>query len=335
MNRAITLIIGIFISQIGFSQINHEEDKREFLESIELFMKANEIESQMFELFQEGKIPEMHPYVKTVTEGISLSEKVSHSFLDSKHPELLKKYHGFVNSHKQLLHIYDEVRDPNEAIKIQKEVSEKRFNFLNFLKDNQDLFSDEFRIVQEDEQSPKKKGGVKDFLWFLGKAWLALFPFIFALAIISLFFNGIAFGVNNINKGVLMIYLTVVSIIYLYFYGFLGAYYRELYEYYSTFFNKNWILYIVCLIAIFSNFRHLNNELIIARQKLNQSHPLGVESMKLGTKFSNDDIVLISTIHNFRGAWMILVAFILFSFSPNWITKIYGDFPNYLATLFN
>ena len=47
MIRVIALIIGILISQIGFSQINYQEDQKEFLESVQLFLEANEIGGQM------------------------------------------------------------------------------------------------------------------------------------------------------------------------------------------------------------------------------------------------------------------------------------------------
>jgi len=175
-----------------------------------------------------------------------------------------------------------------------------------------------------------------EVLWFFGKTFLAIFPFILFLALISLVFGSIAVALNNINKSFVMIYYMIVSVFYLYFYGFLGAYYKELYEYYSAPFANGWILYIFCLMASFSCIKYFNSEVVIARNKLNNGNRdiFGNIEMKSNLKFTNDEIASIATIHTFRGSWMIFVSFILFSFLPSLITKVYGHIPDELAKLF-
>lgn len=319
-----------------FGQINHKEDEEEFLKSIQLFLEANEIGGELAEKVNKGEVPSIDEFKKKVTDGIQLSEKVSHSYLDSKHPDLKHLYYDFVDSHKQLLHVYYEVRDMDKVMEIQKDVSEKQNRFIAFMEKNQELFRDQFKVTQSEgvKEVPKKKSKLKTIIWFFAKAFLAALPFIFALMLVSMVFNGIAFALNRINKNIVIGYFILASIIYLYFYGFLGAYYRELFEYYSGILKVKWLIFILCLFGISLIYRSIGKELNSSRQKLNQNHPLGIFSLEAGYRFSTEDIVLVSTIHYFRGRWMIFVSFILFSFFPNWTTKLYGDFPNYFATLF-
>ena len=291
---------------------------------------------KLIEKIIDGKIRGSSEFTKNGTEGISISEKLSNSYVEAKHCELLKFYFGFINSHKQLLHIDDKKIQHSEVMRLQDEVSGKQFKFTNRLQGSQDLFSNDIRFVSEtQDKSIPTKSGTKNLLWFLGKASLSIFPFLIALAIVSMLRSAVAIGINNISKIAVQIYFTITSIVYFYFYGFLGAYYRELYTYYSLFFSADWILYIFCIIIISGYLKYFNGELQLSREKLSQNNPLGVNNTYFGSKYSSEDLVLISIIHNFRGAWMILVSFILFSFLPDWITKIYGELPNSFARLFN
>jgi hypothetical protein len=311
MKLSLTLLLIWIISiPILFGQINHKEDEEEFLKSIQLFIEANEIGEEMVEKLNNGEVPSTNEFVKKVTDGIQVSEKVSHSYLDSKHPDLIRLYYDFVNSYKQLLHIYDEVRDMDKAMEIQKDVSEKQYKFMAFMEKNQELFGNQIEVTQ-----PEEKSNLKTMLWFLAKTFLAALPFIFALMLVSMVFNGIALVLNRINKKIVIVYLTLISIIYLYFYGFLGAYYREIFEYYSEIFKMKWLIFILCLLGILIIYQSIGKELNYARQKLNQNHPLGVFSLKMGNNFSTEDINLICTIHSFKGIWMIFASFFYSAFS--------------------
>lgn len=180
-----------------------------------------------------------------------------------------------------------------------------------------------------------KKAGINDLLWFIGKVFLAIFPFIFTLMIIRMFVHIIALVLNYINKNIVMIFYMMSIIFNVFYFGFLGAYYRELYEYYSHTFKNEWIIYIVCLLAIMLLYRESYKELLAAKYSMNNEYPYGVASMEFGPKFSNENLSTISKVYNFKASWVVIVSFILFSILPSWITMIYGRLPNYLATLFN
>lgn len=242
-----------------------------------------------------------------------------------------KRSNDFVISYKQLLYTYDEVRDPDEILKIQKDVSEKQYRFMSFMERNQELFSDQIEITQSDEHTPKRKTKANYFFWFFGKAYLICIPFIFSLLFVSMIFNGIAFLLLKINSNLARGYFFITSLIDLYFYGFYGAYYQELFEYYTGLFGKKWLILIGCIFPILILLGEMKRELNLAKIKLNQN---GVFSFNFENDILAEDFPLIATIYNFRGRWMILVSFILFIFLPTWTEKLYGNLPNYLATLF-
>lgn len=326
MKKYFSLVLAILILQIGISQIDHKRDQEEFLESIQAFMEANELGLEMVETMNNGEVPNTHKLVKKITQGISISEKVSHSYLHSKDPKLLELYYDFVNSFKQILQVYDEIRDPAEITKIQIDVEIKQSNFMNFLKANEELFSDDFQFVNESEI------GVKDFVWFIAKVFLVLFPFLLLLYIFSIIFNIIALVINRFGKDIVIIYFLITSAVYLILYGFLGAYYRDLYEYYSMGFRKNWLVYIICLLGISFIYRNIRAEVLLTRQKLNQKKLLDMGNV---SKFSIDDLSILGTMNCFQGSWFIMVSFLVFTIFPDWVAIAYGELPHYAATLFN
>jgi len=166
-------------------------------------------------------------------------------------------------------------------------------------------------------------------LWLFGKVILAIFPFIFALMLVSMILGIVALAINQIHALAVQIYFLVLSIFLLYVYAFLGAYYREVYEIYSVLFNHNWPIYIFCLFGIIGCSIQFLKELKSSKKE----SELIMDTLDENNRYSKQYISNASSILFFKGFWMILFSFIIFSFFPNLINILYGDTANYFASL--
>ncbi len=319
-----------YMTVSGQSKTEMNKDQEMFLQTMQAFVEANELGVKVMDEFTLGEVPDMSMFIEKVNEGISTSKNVSYSYLNSKHSDLPKLFRDYVQSYELTLKVYNEIRDPDEVRKIQEDIEQKQYEFFAFLEKNQNLFDDQLQVAPIEKAS---SASFTDFLWFIGKVFLAIFPFILVLMLLSMILNGIAFALNRVNKLTVMIYFLMISVLYLYVYAFLGAYYHSVYTYYSMLFGKKWLIYIVCLIGIVFIYNQFSKELRLARHKLNQNHPLGSYTLKLGNNYSIEDIGLISTIYNLKGIWMIFVSFIVFTFYPQLANTLYGNLAHYFAKL--
>jgi len=317
----------------GQNKQNFHEDREMFLTTLRLFGEANQLCFEIVEELNDGNIPDASPFLGKIKEGILASEKVSDLFLDSKHPKLKTLFRNYVESYKLTLRAYNQISTLNEIEKLQSTIDEKQDVFFHFLEENQSLFNGEIRINQSTSNS---RGSVGDYLLMFGKIFLVVFPFSLVLGIVSSVISITAFLVNKLQrrtKDLILVFLVSAGVLYLYAFAFLGAYFYETYAYYSDMMSKNWALYLICLLGILLVHKSFSKELRRARSKLNDMHPSGAHTLKLGDSYSTEELELLTTIYTTRGFWIVAVSFMLFSFYPDLVELFYGHIPNYFATL--
>lgn len=314
------------IAIFGQNKTDFKNDQELFFLTFKTFGEANEIGNTIMNDFNNGEIPDISSFEKKVNEGIQISKKVSKSYLNSKHSKLEGLFSDYVQSYELTLKIFHEKRNPDEILKIQEDISKKQNDLFSFLEKNQDLFDDQIEVKSLEKSS---NSSFKDLLWFFGKVVIAIFPFILGLMLVSMTLFSIALAINQIHCLAVQIYFLIMSMFLLYIYAFLGAYYREVYEIYSVLFNNNWLVYIFCLFGIIVFSSQVLKELKTSKRE----SELIIDTPDKNNRYSKEYISNASSILFFKGFWMILFSFIIFSFFPNLINTLYGDTANYFASL--
>lgn len=172
-----------------------------------------------------------------------------------------------------------------------------------------------------------------DYVIFLAKVFLGVIPLFLILGIPILVLFGIGMLINTKSAKATMSYFFFIGPIFLYLLGFAGAYFYEVYNCYSDLFNKEWAVYVICLIGSVFVFRIIYAEWRRNNSHFRSIHPLGYTSLRGYDKFSEENFNLIAAMTFTKYAWAVPVSFIFFSFFSEYISTLYTGIPHYIANL--
>lgn len=164
---------------------------------------------------------------------------------------------------------------------------------------------------------------MENYAWLVAKSIFSGVPFMLLMCVIVVLLAMPGLLLNKYRREAATSYSIPYSLVNIYMYAGFGAYYRELFEYYSILTGRKFVVFIFCAIGIVLFYNSLKD---------------GVNSLnsKPGGPYTYLDAHKIEAyvVQNMEMSWATVASFIIFSIFPTWISRAYGSLPNYLATLF-
>lgn len=176
------------------------------------------------------------------------------------------------------------------------------------------------------------------FIIFLVKAFLVGgVVFFMILALTNLFLIGIGYPIAKISKWFEFSYSIFTHFIFIYLYGFFGAFYYELVGYYQSTFNmKGWLLISISLIALWVWHTSAKKSLFHERSLLANEMDIqkSVKYRSITGEFNSELYRNLITMSGLRTSFFSIIAFVLFLLFPYLASILYGTVPLILVNIF-
>jgi hypothetical protein len=320
-----TLLSFLFIGQIYSNNKVYEEDKENLLKSLQIFGEANEAAKNADPESDEG----FRHFVTKVEQGISLSQNVSDTYLNSLSPEFASLYRKYSNGYKDVMYLLKEKKPMNEVAAIFSRIDMDQIAFEEYLYKNQHLFDGDVEVRKHPEAS------FKQAIWFVLKLMLVTCTSLILLAISYIILSIPSKIIYSVGRPVSYLYLIVVLSIAICIFGFSAASYYEVYSYYTFVFSMKWILYAFSILAvsnlIISSFQISGQpENHILNDEEDSFLSFGLDRCKNPKDFQN------SIFKNMiKPSALSFVFFIIFTFFPSYAQYLFGQTAQWIATLWN
>jgi len=176
------------------------------------------------------------------------------------------------------------------------------------------------------------------FWLFIKFTLFPFFGFFISMGLIALILYHGGTPIAKIGMKIEGIFIFLVHLIFIYCYGFFGAYYSKLVFHYSVDheMHRKWILILFSILALLLCYRETIRELNKERNKIASNMDINqrIAARMTFKTFDKELFYNLVIIAGYRTVFVCLLSFIIFMIFPKLIETIYGQVPYVLAKLF-